>query len=132
MFRNNPLEQLAMVLAHAQYVAFPPLAYEERDWDVYKKTGTDVRIKKTRPLRLDDLTVYAMFPQTWSSTALGFGGLGGQAITTAYTIVVECVGSYAVYFDGRFAYKIPRMSESFDRDIRQQRLRSVLNHTDYL
>ena len=33
-----------------------------------------------------------VFPQTWSSTALGFdykGGCGGQAMTEAYTTVVD-------------------------------------------
>lgn len=50
-----------------------------------------------------------MFPQTWGSTALGFGGVGGQAITGAYTVIVEChrTGNRAVYFGGRFAYLVP-------------------------
>ena len=64
-----------------------------------------------------------VFPQTWSSTALGFDGCGGQAITEAYTTVVEMTSYkvesgkdigriykkledkvYAVFFDGKIAY----------------------------
>lgn len=46
------------------------------------------------------------FPQLWGTTALGFGGIGGQAMTTAQTIVVvaELKRVVVVYFDGRFAY----------------------------
>lgn len=33
------------------------------------------------------LLVY-MFPQTWGDTSLGFGGMGGQAITTALTTII--------------------------------------------
>jgi hypothetical protein len=65
-----------------------------------------------------------MFPQTWGSTALGFGGIGGQAITSAYVCVIESnlVGSYAVYFGGRLAYVIDRPNEKFIEDISKQRM----------
>ena len=52
------------------------------------------------------------FPQTWGSTALGFGGPGGQMITSAQTVVV--IDHYGpdgktpravVYFGGEFAYE---------------------------
>ena len=36
---------------------------------------------------LDDFELHT-FEQTWGSTALGFGGVGGQAITTARTYVL--------------------------------------------
>ena len=56
---------------------------------------------------VDDFEIH-MFKQTWGSTALGFGGIGGQAITEANTYVLiplvynqKCL----VYFGGRFAYK---------------------------
>lgn len=50
-------------------------------------------------------TWYA-FPQTWGSTALGFGGIGGCAMTTAQTYVVTVQGRVLVYFGPRFAYEI--------------------------
>ena len=46
------------------------------------------------------------FPQVWGSTALGFGGIGGQALTTAQTYVILAQGSIYVYFGSRFAYEI--------------------------
>ena len=78
-----------------------------------------------------------VFPQTWSSTALGFGGCGGQAITEAYTTVVEmswdCVNKtdnirglnlttsddriYAVFFDGKLAYMCLNPNERFFEDL---------------
>ena len=77
-----------------------------------------------------------VFPQTWSSTALGFGGCGGQAITEAYTTVVkmtsykfesskDTIGRiykkledkvYAVFFDGRIAYMCLNPNSEFFRD----------------
>lgn len=42
--------------------------------------------KVWRP-RPDELEVY-VFPELWSSTALGYGGMGGQAMTTAYTVII--------------------------------------------
>jgi hypothetical protein len=65
-----------------------------------------------------------MFPQTWGSTALGFGGIGGQAISSAYVCVIESnlVGGYAVYFGGRLAYVIDRPNELFIEHIARQRM----------
>ena len=78
-----------------------------------------------------------VFPQTWSSTALGFGGCGGQAITEAYTTVVEMSWDYvnktddirglnlttsddriyAVFFDGKLAYICLNPNEQFFEDL---------------
>lgn len=78
-----------------------------------------------------------VFPQTWNSTALGFGGCGGQAITEAYTTVVEMSWDYvnktddirglnlitsddriyAVFFDGKFAYICLNPNEQFFEDL---------------
>ena len=77
-----------------------------------------------------------VFPQTWSSTALGFDGCGGQAITEAYTTVVRMIlykvesgkgtnrmvhieseeNIYAVFFDGRIAYMCLNPNSEFFRD----------------
>ena len=48
------------------------------------------------------------FPETWPSTSLGFGGMGGQALTTAQTVVVcDGIGRAAVYWGGRFGREVP-------------------------
>lgn len=47
------------------------------------------------------------FPQTWSDTSCGFGGMAGQMMTKAQTTVIIYDGFLAyVYFGGRFAYSV--------------------------
>jgi hypothetical protein len=152
MNATNPIETLAGCMAHAAYEAFPEYKYQDRNWEKYKvwqntvfnklsqeekkqlyaeerRTGVhmgppDTTVEKTRKHSFYDLTVYSMFPQTWSSTALGFGGIGGQAITSAYVCIIESnlVGGYAVYFGGRLAYVINRPNEKFIEDIERHRM----------
>lgn len=77
-------------------------------------------------ISVDDFAMY-IFEQTWESTALGFGGIGGQAMTTANTYVfipVTCHQNCFVYFDGRFAYQVP-CSKSFMEDVRNHSMKSV-------
>jgi hypothetical protein len=56
-----------------------------------------------------------MFSQMWGSTSLGFGGIGGQAMTSAYTVLVWAPNrdSVFVYFAGRFAYEVKNYSDYF-------------------
>jgi hypothetical protein len=138
MNATNPIETLAGAMAHAAYVAFPEYKYQDRDWskhDKWRATLTreemktavapaDCFIEKTRKHSFYDLTVYSMFTQTWGSTALGFGGIGGQAITSAYVCVIESnlLGQFAVYFGGRLAYVIERPDTKFFEDIANQKM----------
>ena len=138
MNATNPIETLAACMAHAAYEAFPEYKYQDRNWakhDQWRATLTieqrktavappDCFVEKTRKHSFYDLTVYSMFPQTWSSTALGFGGIGGQAITSAYVCIIESnlVGGYAVYFSSRLAYVINRPNEKFIEDIERHRM----------
>ena len=83
-----------------------------------------------------------VFKQTWGSTALGFGGIGGSAMTDAYTTVVTVYLSYrgstttntieknpefhAVYFDGRLAYFIDdEPTKEFFNDLKDRNMVSV-------
>ena len=75
---------------------------------------------------IDDFELYT-FNQTWGSTALGFGGIGGQAITQARTYVfvpVTCEQKCFVYFAGRFAYKADYCT-NLSEDIRNQNMAPV-------
>ena len=71
-------------------------------------------------IRVCEISVYS-FPQTWRSTALGFGGFGGQAITRAQTTVVVLEGSVCkagvVFFDGDLAYGIEDFNDLFENDL---------------
>ena len=120
----HAVNDLHMVMAHAVYEGFPEYEYESRD---FNNPDRDARVvKKTRHTEYN-LTVKAMFPQVWSSTAMGFGGIGGQAITTAYTTVVESDidASCCVYFGGQFAYRIERPNEQFFEDLMKQQMTQV-------
>lgn len=75
--------------------------------------------------KIDDFELYT-FNQTWGSTALGFGGIGGQAITSARTYVfipMTCNQRCFVYFAGKFAYSADYCKVLVE-DIRNQNMAS--------
>lgn len=81
---------------------------------------------------IDDFEFY-IFEQTWSSTALGFGGIGGQAITSGYTVVAVPVTTNqrcAVYFNGRFAYYAD-WSDTLREDLSEHNMASVAQSYKY-
>lgn len=78
---------------------------------------------KGRPM-VSDLTIIH-FPQTWGSTALGFGGIGGAAMTTAYTTVIICRNNAAVFFDGKHCYSVDDFKENFMNDVNGRHLKSL-------
>jgi hypothetical protein len=129
---GNPITCLHAALAHAAHEGFSPIEYEDRDWEHFRRTKEDRRVKKTRRPTDYDIEVYAMFSQAWGSTALGFGGIGRQAVTNAYTIVLECMGEFCVYFGGRFAYRVTRATDEFFLSIAERRMAGVSNHSDYI
>ena len=145
----GPLEALSNSLSHAAFVALPDLVYEVRDNKAFFKLDTAQRVTleqreakgesvipkkqvRRRP-EIHECAVVAMFPQSWSSTALGFGGLGGQAFTSAYTVVIEGPGGErAIYWQGRFAYSIDvstvskKQAAAFEEDLAQGVTASVM------
>ena len=115
-YAQNPITDLHDAIAHAQYAGFSDIEYETRDWETYCTTKEDVRVPATRRPTTRDFGVYGMWPQTWGSTALGHGGMGGAAMTTAYTIVLECYATreFLVYFGGQICYTVNRDSVNFN------------------
>lgn len=73
------------------------------------------------------------FDQMWGSTALGFSGMGGQAMTTARTYVVmpDYNSPVYVYFGGLFAYAVDEINDKFKNDLRNHRMASVLESGRY-
>ena len=138
MTTPNAIETLAACMAHAAYEAFPDYKYQDRNWALHDKWRATLSreemktavappecfVEKTRGHTFYDLSVFAMFPQAWSSTALGFGGIGGQSITSAYVCVIESdlVGGFAVYFGSRLAYTINRANQKFMEDVAARRM----------
>ena len=86
---------------------------EERFWNAIKDDLSEEEKKYKPEFTMD------MFEQTWGSTALGFGGIGGQAMTSAYTTVIQDVysGWYGVFFGERLAYKIKKPNQKFNEDV---------------
>ena len=80
-----------------------------------------------------DIEMY-MFPQTWGSTALGFGGIGGQAMTSAYTVVVADIqhNYYGVFFGERLAYLITTPNDVFFEDLRRGNMAAVSQRGKYM
>ena len=91
----------------------------------------DCMVKKTRSYTPYDIVVYAMFPQTWGDTSLGFGGIAGQAVTTAYTTILEVDNTMLVFFGGRFAYSVKRPNQSFHEDVAKRVMRPVRSSYRY-
>lgn len=116
---SSPVEALASAVHHAALCALPELPHRVRDFAAMEgwtqqqrfeasKNDTVPYIETTRRPDVSECEVVAMFSQTWGSTALGFGGIGGAAMTSAYTVVVRGPdGAQAIYWAGRFAYLIP-------------------------
>lgn len=123
----NPVESLSASIYNALYVTLGDQEYESRDFSV---KDTVKYVKKTRNLEAREIDV-VMFPQTWGSTALGFGGIGGRAITTAYTVVISHGRTHVVYFNGRFAYKVERPNELFYAHVKNQDMLPVKDYKSY-
>lgn len=71
------------------------------------------------------------FPQTWGSTSIGFGGMGGAAMTTAYTTVILCRENAAVFFGGRYCYSVDGINEAFKDDLNKRCMASLKDATKY-
>ena len=81
---------------------------------------------------VDDFSLYA-FEQVWGSTALGFGCMGGQQMTSAMTFVFvpECCNQDCfVYFGNRFAYHVP-YSDKLREDLKAHSMASVARSGKY-
>ena len=72
-----------------------------------------------------DLRIYS-WPQMWANTACGFGGLSGQAITSAQTVVILGPSHddvVCVYVGARFAYLVNNPSRLFWEDMHAHRIK---------
>lgn len=74
-----------------------------------------------------------VFPQMWGSTSLGFEGLGGCAMTEAYTTVIieRNSGIYGVFFDESFAYMTDQVTPEFLEDLQKRNMKSVSEAKKY-
>lgn len=72
------------------------------------------------------------FLQTWGSTALGFGGFGGDMMTSAWTsVIIKNDGSADVYFNGKKAYSVEIMNDAFKKDLLSRCMKPVYDVSSY-
>lgn len=131
---SNPIQDLAFAYHDAMFNRFDDIVYQDRDWTKYNEdrrssiaATQESMVTKRRKPTSHETTLTVMFPQMWGSTALGFGGGGGNAITMAYSIVIECQGDYAVYFGSKFAYLVRGSKRALFLDIEVMQLASVID-----
>lgn len=114
MRNENFVEQFAQAIYSFPH-DFPLIA--DPDYD-YQKMRADkaplsdrekyrIGDRKRKP-RNSDIRDIKCFTETWGSTALGFGGVGGAAMTTALTVVITTDQYIGVYWGGLLGYLIDR------------------------
>ena len=102
-------------------ITYNAVNYREKD-----ENGEFKRVEKTIPASENDVELFAAFSQMWGSTALGFsGGIGGSAMTEAYTTIYRHHNNFYVYFGGRFAYAIDKPNETFYTDVKNHDMKST-------
>lgn len=109
------IEDLAAVIHQACLQDFEDIVYDIPPHLQNKRVPKE---SHRRP-KTYDITFLEMWQQMWGSTALGFGGIGGAAMTTANVFVLGHKYSNArlVYFGPNFAYKILNPNEQFTQDV---------------
>ena len=116
-----------MIIETRDLKEFHKLPKEEQQ-EIIKSGSYPMKTYNARPTEGD--CDVQMFVELWSSTALGFGGIGGAAMTYAYTVIIKCEATQEslVYWNGKFAYKIDMKNKNvydlFLEDVKQKKTRS--------
>ena len=123
---SDVFTSLALAISRAIDRDLPDIDFERKTWPNGRDADPVVEIVKRRPGHWE-VQVYH-FPQTWGDTSTGFGGIAGQAFTTAYTtVVIESSVNAAVYFGGRLAYVLRNPNAAFWLNLRDHRMEAVRN-----
>lgn len=109
---NNPLQSIAF----AMYDCSNYLTYDDA---------------KQNKVHWSDCCFW-LFQQVWGSTSCGFGGIAGQAVTTADTVIVMGPkGDCCVYISGRLAYYVERPNEQFYEDLHKHDMKGKADNPKY-
>lgn len=127
-----PVEALASALHHAANCALPEVSHTVLDRESMAVWSPEARHAAAKANRLlyksasrrpypEECEIKAMFLQTWGSTAMGFGGVGGAAVTSVYTVVIQGPDrTAAVYWAGQLAYLVPPGVSDAQREMFRQ------------
>jgi hypothetical protein len=111
------ITSVSYAIVQAMMHDLPDVEYEAPDYSQgWEKAKELPRKKQVRRPYESEIEVTS-FTQSWASTALGFGGIGGAAITPAQTTVVTHGVSHAVYFGRRLAYVATNPAKKFYTDL---------------
>jgi len=121
MKSDNVIESLSMAYMSALLVDIEEIEYNYS----IKPPLTKMR----RPHRHELNVIH--FEQMWGSTALGFRGMGGSAMTSAYTTVIICKQIAYIYFDGIFAFSV-KEDDKFREYLTKRRVPSIIEAADTL
>lgn len=82
---------------------FPQL--DPKNEEIKKLVGEEPYYKSKLVHNWHDIEIHIV-SQTWGSTACGWGGMGGAAMSNAYNFVIKqkYTGLLFVYWNGRLAY----------------------------
>lgn len=69
--------------------------------------------------------IHQIHVQTWGSTSIGFGGMGGAAMTLCWMIVVRSGNNWDVYHNSRYAYTLKCPNLHFFNHLQQHSLVAV-------
>lgn len=116
------IEVMSRSIYSALFLDLPEIEEPIFGYENHKRIDTG-KTRSRRP-EINEVEIYS-FPQTWGSTALGFGGLGGAAMTTAQTVVVVKDNAGCVYFGGGFAYRINNCNAAFWADVNSFNMNEV-------
>lgn len=108
--------------------------YNEMNWSTVNELIKRFEKDLGEKLSLESGIDVHSFPQTWGSTALGYDGIGGSAMTTAQTIVLynSKANIVRVYFGSdRLAYQIDNPTEEFFKDLDLKNIKSVQGSEKY-
>lgn len=114
------IDQISAAVKQALEYDLPEI--EEETWGIVNNRAAQTGTIKRRPSQ-HDVEIYS-FPQSWGSTALGFGGVGGQMMTTAQTTIVSLETTAWVYIGGQLAYCVEewQRNEAFNRDMQHHQM----------
>jgi hypothetical protein len=107
---DDPVKALHEAMASAVHRDLPDVTYEQKRWkrssNPKEESTYTIENKTRRPYGSE--VEFILFQQLWGSTALGYGGIGGQAMTYAYTVIAIKDMVMVVYFGdgGHLAYKL--------------------------
>lgn len=122
-FSLRELSQLGAALYHYQQLAYYFTQLSTTQRESLNKFWTDNIVKRVADnyLKPDELSMwndinFHVVKQTWGNTSGGWESIGGQAITSSYTTVIENLNyGFACIFYGETLAYICKMNEDYHK-----------------